>query len=89
MLFFINEILLYGYFYYLVYKTASFSLIIAELDQINTIVGEFLLLEKPQNTYYEVCNIVDVIEDVKKLFEIRATTLNIEIQLVFEDNNLL
>lgn len=63
------------------------SLMLSELDRINLIVGEFLILAKPQATRFVTKDVRDVLQDVIALMNSEAILHNIEFRVSFTDDS--
>jgi len=48
------------------------EIMLSELDRINSIVGEFLVLSKPQVVHYDPKNIATIVQETVKLLETQA-----------------
>lgn len=66
-------------------KLSHVSLMLSELDRINLIVGEFLILAKPQATKFVTKDIRDVLHDVLQFLDSEAHLHNIVFQMVFTE----
>jgi PAS domain S-box-containing protein len=66
-----------------------YKIMIDELDRINHIVGELLLLAKPQALKYTKADLNGLLEDVISLLNTEANLYNVEIEAIFPDNHLL
>lgn len=55
---------------------------LSELDRINFIVGEFLVLSKPQAVRYQLVDIVSITKETKSLLEAQALMNNVQIELL-------
>ncbi|REE83842.1 two-component system, sporulation sensor kinase E [Paenibacillus taihuensis] len=60
------------------------DLMLSEIDRINLIVGEFLILAKPQATRFEEKDVRFILGDVISLLDSEAHLCNIEFLTVFE-----
>lgn len=60
------------------------DLMLSEIDRINLIVGEFLILAKPQATRFEEKDVRFILGDVISLLDSQAHLCNIEFITVFE-----
>ncbi|WP_028609523.1 ATP-binding protein [Paenibacillus harenae] len=65
---------------------AHVSLMLSELDRINLIVGEFLILAKPQATRFIMKDVRDVLQDVIALMNSEALLHNIEFRVSFTED---
>lgn len=63
------------------------SLMLSELDRINLIVGEFLILAKPQATRFVVKDVRNVLQDVIALMNSEALLHNIEFRSSFTEED--
>ncbi|MBD2871650.1 PAS domain S-box protein [Paenibacillus sp. IB182493] len=63
------------------------SLMLSELDRINLIVGEFLILAKPQATRFVAKDVKDVLQDVIALMNSEAILHNIEFRISFTEES--
>lgn len=63
------------------------SLMLSELDRINLIVGEFLILAKPQATRFITKDIRDVLHDVIALMNSEAILHDIEFRVSFTEED--
>lgn len=61
------------------------SLMLSELDRINLIVGEFLILAKPQATKFVTRDVRDVLQDVISLMNSEAILHDIEFRSSFTE----
>ncbi|MBH5320516.1 PAS domain S-box protein [Paenibacillus sp. GSMTC-2017] len=61
------------------------KLMLSELDRINLIVGEFLILAKPQATKFVIKDIRDVVQDVLIFLDSEAHLHNIEFKTIITD----
>ncbi|MEK3884876.1 PAS domain S-box protein [Paenibacillus sp. PL2-23] len=61
------------------------SLMLSELDRINLIVGEFLILAKPQATKFVAKDVRDVLQDVLQFLNSEAHLHNIEFRTVMTE----
>ncbi|MGI2296881.1 ATP-binding protein [Paenibacillus sp. GXUN7292] len=59
------------------------SLMLSELDRINLIVGEFLILAKPQATKFVIKDVRDVLHDVLIFLDSEAHLHNVEFRTSF------
>lgn|GEM_PF-223962 len=59
---------------------------LSELDRINFIVGEFLVLSKPQAVRYQLVDIVGITKETKALLEAQALMNNVQIELLKSPN---
>lgn len=64
-----------------------FQIMLEELDRINTIVGELLVLSKPQDIHYEAVKIENLLSRVISLIEPQAKLYSVNMEL-HEENNL-
>ncbi|WP_246096664.1 ATP-binding protein [Paenibacillus sinopodophylli] len=65
------------------------ALMLSELDRINLIVGEFLILAKPQATRFVTKDLRDVLEDVIALMNSEALLHNIEFRVSLTEERCL
>lgn len=65
------------------------SLMLSELDRINLIVGEFLILAKPQATRFAIKDVRDVFRDVLSLLDSEAHLHNIVFSTSFTELSCL
>ncbi len=65
------------------------GLMLSELDRINLIVGEFLILAKPQATKFVTKDMRNILNDVVALMNSEAHLHNIEFKLLFTEDNCL
>ncbi|WP_053373299.1 ATP-binding protein [Paenibacillus sp. FJAT-27812] len=65
------------------------ALMLSELDRINLIVGEFLILAKPQATRFVTKDIRDVLQDVIALMNSEALLHNIEFRISLTEHPCL
>lgn len=63
-----------------------FQIMLEELDRINTIVGELLVLAKPQGIHYEAIRIENLLSRVLSLIEPQANLYSINMELHKEEN---
>lgn len=63
-----------------------YDIILSELDRINFIVGELLILAKPQATHYRLADLNSIIYDVLLLLQPQATLKGIELKLKVTDS---
>jgi two-component system, sporulation sensor kinase E len=61
------------------------SLMLSELDRINLIVGEFLILAKPQATKFVAKDVRNVLQDVMAFMNSEALLHNIEFRVSFTE----
>ncbi|NOU95965.1 PAS domain S-box protein [Paenibacillus sp. LMG 31456] len=66
-------------------KESYLDIMLTELDRINFIVGEFLVLAKPQATHFQLADIRDILKDMGMLLELQAILNNVEIDLQFAE----
>lgn len=64
-------------------------LMLSELDRINLIVGEFLILAKPQAIKFVTKDVRDVLQDVLRFLDSEAHLHNIEFRTVITDEDCL
>lgn len=64
---------------------AHVSLMLSELDRINLIVGEFLILAKPQATKFVAKDVRDVLQDVIAFMNSEALLHDIEFRIAFTE----
>ena len=60
------------------------DIMLTELDRINLIVGEFLILAKPQAIKYEQRDMNQILQDIILLLETQAIIKNIQFQTEFD-----
>lgn len=65
------------------------ALMLSELDRINLIVGEFLILAKPQATRFVTKDVRNVLQDVFALMNSEALLHNIEFRVSFTEDQCL
>ena len=65
-----------------------YKIMLDELDRINHIVGELLLLAKPQQVKYKKANIENILSDVISLLKTEASLHNVQINFVILNENL-
>ncbi|MGO4376531.1 ATP-binding protein, partial [Paenibacillus sp. MCAF20] len=65
------------------------GLMLSELDRINLIVGEFLILAKPQATKFVTKDMRNILNDVVALMNSEAHLHNIEFKSLFTEENCL
>lgn len=65
------------------------TLMLSELDRINLIVGEFLILAKPQATRFVAKDVRNVLQDVIALMNSEALLHNIEFRISFTEEACL
>ncbi|WP_227939429.1 PAS domain-containing sensor histidine kinase [Alkalihalobacillus deserti] len=63
-----------------------YNIMLQELDRINQIVGELLVLSKPQETKFTICNIEEIMEDVIGLLQSQTNLYGSELKLEFENS---
>lgn len=61
--------------------THYYDIMLNELDRINHIVGELLVLAKPQTLHFKKDNIISIVEDVKALLESQTNLYSAEINI--------
>jgi two-component system, sporulation sensor kinase E len=66
-------------------KESHLDVMLTELDRINFIVGEFLVLAKPQAAHFQLADIRDILKDIGMLLELQAIMNNVEIDLQFAE----
>ncbi|WP_342044191.1 PAS domain S-box protein [Bacillus sp. OTU530] len=66
--------------------THYYNIMLNELDRINHIVGELLVLAKPQTLHFKKDNIISIVEDVKALLESQTNLYSAEIDIKAEQN---
>ncbi|MGM0884514.1 MAG: ATP-binding protein [Bacillota bacterium] len=66
---------------------AHVNLMLSELDRINLIVGEFLILAKPQATKFVAKDVRDVLQDVIAFMNSEALLHDIEFRLSFTEED--
>lgn len=57
------------------------NIMLSELDRINFIVGEFLVLSKPQADRYQACDLRHMLEDMAALLEPEAILNNVSVHM--------
>ncbi|MFB9761616.1 PAS domain S-box protein [Ectobacillus funiculus] len=67
-------------------QTHYYNIMLNELDRINHIVGELLVLAKPQTLRFQKDNIISIVEDVKALLESQTNLYSAEIDIKAEQN---
>ncbi|MFP3122114.1 PAS domain S-box protein [Ectobacillus funiculus] len=67
-------------------QTHYYNIMLNELDRINHIVGELLVLAKPQTLRFKKDNIISIVEDVKALLESQTNLYSAEIDIKAEQN---
>ncbi|UFJ39779.1 PAS domain S-box protein [Brevibacillus humidisoli] len=65
-----------------------FEIMLSELDRINSIVGELLLLAKPQVFTFEQKNVISLLKNVISLLDTQAIMRKVEIRTAFEVEEL-
>jgi two-component system, sporulation sensor kinase E len=65
-----------------------YKIMLDELDRINHIVGELLLLAKPQKVLYKNVDIQNILSDVVSLLKTEASLHNIQIELVSSEDKM-
>jgi two-component system, sporulation sensor kinase E len=60
---------------------AHLDIMLAELDQINMIVSEFLVFAKPQASRYQPVSVQDIIRDIMLLLDSEAKLSNVQFNL--------
>ncbi|MGM0902287.1 MAG: PAS domain S-box protein [Bacillota bacterium] len=65
-----------------------YKIMLDELDRINHIVGELLLLAKPQKVLYKKVDIQNILSDVVSLLKTEASLYNIEIDLTSSEDQM-
>jgi PAS domain S-box-containing protein len=63
-----------------------YSIMLSEIERINSIVSEFMILSKPQAITYQNRNIASLLTDVITLLEAISIMKNIEVTKEFEPN---
>jgi signal transduction histidine kinase len=63
-----------------------YSIMLSEVERINSIVSEFMILSKPQAITYQNRNIASLLTDVITLLEAISIMKNIEVTKEFEPN---
>jgi|GEM_PF-4150398 len=66
-------------------EDAYLNIMLAEIDRINTIVGELLLLAKPKQMDFEHKNLLSILEDVIALIQPQAHLYNVQIITRFDN----
>ncbi|MDZ5471214.1 ATP-binding protein [Bacillus sp. 31A1R] len=59
--------------------TSYYDIMLSELDRINHIVGELLLLAKPQELKFSTCDVSKTLGDVMSLLETQANMTNVQL----------
>ncbi|MCQ6266906.1 PAS domain S-box protein [Fictibacillus sp. WQ 8-8] len=62
-------------------KTKYVAIMLTELKRINDIVGELMLVAKPQAVHFEYSSLEDMLQSVIRLLDTQAIIKNIQIQL--------
>ncbi|MUT67922.1 PAS domain S-box protein [Paenibacillus sp. NEAU-GSW1] len=70
-------------------KLEHTALMLSELDRINLIVGEFLILAKPQATRFATKDVRNVLKDVMSLLDSEANMYNVVFTTSFTDSPCL
>ncbi|MBY0098928.1 PAS domain-containing sensor histidine kinase [Mesobacillus maritimus] len=65
-----------------------YKIMLDELDRINHIVGELLLLAKPQKVLYKKVDIQNIISDVVSLLKTEASLHNIQIEFMSREDEI-
>jgi len=65
-----------------------YKIMLDELDRINHIVGELLLLAKPQKVLYKKVDIQNIISDVVSLLKTEASLHNIQIEFISREDEI-
>lgn len=65
-----------------------YKIMLDELDRINHIVGELLLLAKPQKVLYKKVDIQNILSDVVSLLKTEASLYNIQIDLTISEEQM-
>ncbi|MDF2857194.1 MAG: two-component sensor histidine kinase, partial [Neobacillus sp.] len=66
-----------------------YQIMLDELNRINHIVGELLLLAKPQHIKFSRMSIQKILNDVISLLNVEASLYNVQIKKNFPDESLL
>ncbi|MFS0777984.1 ATP-binding protein [Neobacillus sp. 3P2-tot-E-2] len=66
-----------------------YQIMLDELNRINHIVGELLLLAKPQHLKYSKLAIQKILNDVISLLAVEATLYNVQIESNFQKENII
>ncbi|UQD51098.1 PAS domain-containing sensor histidine kinase [Bacillus methanolicus] len=66
-----------------------YQIMLDELNRINHIVGELLLLAKPQQIKFTKADLRNILFDVISLLKTEAALHNIEIDFIFQDNEYM
>ncbi|MCH1626667.1 ATP-binding protein [Ferdinandcohnia quinoae] len=67
-------------------RNEYYDLVLAELDRINLILGEFLVLAKPTAVIFKETNIKTIIKDVVTLVNTQSILNNVQIFVEFDTN---
>ncbi len=71
------------------YNTSYADVMIAELDRIDKIVGDLLILAKPEIQEFQTSNLNELIQDLYDLLKTQAIMNNIELTIDFSHENIL
>lgn len=63
-------------------KPEYFTIMLSELDRIESIINEFLVLSKPQVVHFQESNLLTLLQNITALVETQAILNNIQIELV-------
>lgn len=66
-------------------KDKYVGIMLTELKRINDIVGELMLVAKPQAVHFEYSSLRDMLQSVIRLLDTQAIMKNIQIQFTFDD----
>lgn len=69
-------------------KGSYFDIIQSEMNRIELILGELLLLAKPQEMKFSKVNLLKVLQHVKALIDTQAIMKNIEVAIVYKTDNM-
>lgn len=64
------------------------QIMLDELDRINHIVGELLLLAKPQHLKFSKAEVQKILNDVISLLNTEASLYNVQIESIFPEKNI-
>ncbi len=64
-------------------SSSNLDIMLSELDRINFIVGEFLILAKPQVSHYQPADIQSILNDMIALLESHASLINVRFEARF------
>ncbi|WP_071458701.1 PAS domain-containing sensor histidine kinase [Bacillus massilinigeriensis] len=66
-----------------------YNIMLGELERINHIVGELLMLAKPQQIEHKEADIQTILSDVTSLLKTEASLYNVELHFVFLDRKVV